>query len=478
MSAELPLATKQRIAYAFRAFCAIYGYDSMVECESTPCSTDARICYGVTPSSAQDLSIPAVYAFRPANVPAPPPVHVALKPTPMYTKLGLSSLPCFFASADTTDIDWLGEVFEWLSCADEYAVTQRDEIGRIPFSATVHGRFGLDASIPYAGLAMYELNRCIRNSIGSTWPERAISPGGGDSILIAPSHDLDYLPINPVGDVKRLLKNMAIAAVHFRDPSLFISILGSVARAIVTRKSPLDWVEAMVRCETDAGLRSTYNVISRNGHVRDANYELEHSKVKRMLRLLVEQNMEIALHGSYTSLEGHTLGLELEHLVAQGCQVSGVRQHWLRFAGDNLFEEVAALGISYDSTVGYADRIGFRAGACFPYLPYDFRRERPYPFVEIPLVIMDVALYEQARREHVSARMLCERALDMIESFGWGGIAILWHNTAFGGCQMPANIGELYWELKRKRHTWVGCHEVAQLVAPLLRCGKDETLVC
>jgi len=74
MSAELPLATKQRIAYAFRAFCAIYGYDSMVECESTPCSTDARICYGVTPSSAQDLSIPAVYAFRPANVPAPPPV--------------------------------------------------------------------------------------------------------------------------------------------------------------------------------------------------------------------------------------------------------------------------------------------------------------------------------------------------------------------------------------------------------------------
>jgi hypothetical protein len=429
------------------------------------CTDCARICYGMAPTRAQDIAIDCAYVPRPASVPLHPPLQVYIQPTPVYDKLGLASIPCFFASG--TRPDWLGEIFEWLSCADEYAITERDEAGRIPFNATIHGRFNLDPCVPYAGVAMYELNRSIREAFDRSWPDRTSSPAGLDEVVVAATHDLDFLPINAWANAKRLSKNIAIAALHFRDPKLTLCIAGATVRGIVTGKSPLNYLDEMVIREATEQTRSTYNVICHRGHVRDANYELDEANVQRMLRFIADNGMEIGLHGSYTSLEGGGLKFEFERLAAAGYRASGLRQHWLRFAGDKLFEQVASLGLSYDSTVGFAEHVGFRAGACFPYQPYDFRRERAYPFVEIPLVIMDVALYEHAKRTGASARSLCSRVLDMVEAFGWGGVAILWHNTVFGGGQLPADIGELYWELKRPYHKWVSCRDVAAMTKPL-----------
>lgn len=476
MSSDLPRITQRRIAYAFRIFCAIYGYDAVLEGTQTAATEHPRICYGFAPTRTQDVAIPALYVPRPASAAVNSPAQIPLKKAPVYTQLGLNSVPCFFTSG--TSVDWLGEIFEWLSCADEYAVIQRDEVGRIPFAATVHGRFGLDPSVPYAGVAMFELNRRICDTLGGAWPKRATPPMGVEGVLIAPSHDLDFLPINAFSNAKRLVKNVAIAAIHFRDPRLAASIAASMLRGVATWKSPLDCIDELVIRERNANIRSTYNVLCYSAHARDGDYGLDNAKVKGILRLIADNHMEIALHGSYTSLENGRIGFELERLTAAGYRAIGLRQHWLRFAGDNLFEEIAKLGLSYDSTVGFEKHIGFRAGACFPYLPYDFRREQAYQFVEIPLVIMDGALYEQAKRTGSPALALCQRVFDMIESFGWGGVAILWHNTAFGGGQLPLEIGQLYWESKRPSQRWVSCREVAGVAAPLLCSSQDGASTC
>jgi hypothetical protein len=456
---------RKRITHAFDAFCGVYGYDPLV----TSCKADTtdlvRVCYGLSPTRSSDVSLPNVYVPRPANVLARSPQWVALAPAPIYAKLGIKSAPCFFTQDGRPD--WLGEIFEWLSCADEHAVVERDEAGRIPYASSVHGRFQLDPCVPYAGIAMYELNRAIRSAVGAWWPNHAQAPT--DSVLIAATHDIDFLPTSLWANLQRLIKNAAIAALHFRDPKLAVVILFAALRGLMLGKSPLNYIEEMLTLELNARICSTFNVICRKAHARDANYDLDDEYVRRTLRLIAENGMEIALHGSYMSLKEKSLPAELELLERAGYHAVGLRQHWLRFAGDNLFREIARLGLSYDSTVGFSENIGFRAGACFPYLPYDFEREQPFAFVEIPLVVMDVALYEQAKKTGISAKVLTRRVFDMIESFGWGGVAILWHNTAFGGGQMPAEIGQLYWELKRPSHRWISCRDVALVASQRLQ---------
>jgi len=459
---------KGRITYALNAFCAVYGYDLTSDDEAQSLYDHPRICYGRPSSRNRDVVIPALYVERQPTVPLHAPTWVQLEEASTYSKLGLASAPCFHSSQGVRQVDWLGEIFEWLSCADEYAIKKRDDVGRIPFSACVHGRFDIDPTIPYAAVAMYELNRSIRRVVGETWPDRPLKPWTGpEQVIATPSHDLDYLPTSMLDNFHRLAKNMAIAALQYHDAALTGSIGGAALRGLVIGKSPLDCVEEMCRREVAAGVSSTSNVIARHGHSRDANYELEDPRVARALRQIADHGMEIGLHGSYTSLADGTLELELERLAHAGYQPVGVRQHWLRYTADNLFEEVARLGLLYDSTVGFAERVGFRAGASFPYAPYDFRRERAYPFIEIPLALMDVALYQQVRGGGGNAHALCTRVLDATEAFGWGGIAILWHNTVFRGAQIPLELGNLYWELKRPSHKWVTSKELAQLaVAP------------
>ena len=430
--------TRARIDYAFRTFCAVYQRDV----SDGEISSRARtIYYGDAPAADAAAVLAARYHPRSPALRAKAPVTVNLAPHATYERLGLTRVPAFHS--DGHAVDWLGEIFEWISCADEYAVVPRDSVGRIPYSEALHGRYNLDPTVPYASIAMFELAR----TLGIDTP--------GSATAIAASHDLDYLPTSVASDLRRLIKNVAIAALVERDPRLVADIALAVLRGALRRRSPLDCIDDMLQRESIRGISSTSNVICRNTCSRDANYTLAQLQVRRTLRRLEQSGSELGVHGSYMSLRDGGLSDELDALRAEGFSVSGVRAHWLRYAGDDLFSEVARLGFDYDSSVGFVSRVGFRSGASFVYRPYNFAAEAPYPFFEVPLAIMDGALYTHARETHASARSLCDRVLDMTDAFPAGGVSVLWHNAAFEGAQLPRAIGRLYWDLPRPAQRWM-----------------------
>ena len=43
------------------------------------------------------------------------------------------------------------------------------------------------------------------------------------------------------------------------------------------------------------------------------------------------------------------------------------RQHYLRWRAPTTWQNWEDAGLDYDSTVGYADHVGFRAGTCYEY---------------------------------------------------------------------------------------------------------------
>jgi hypothetical protein len=83
----------------------------------------------------------------------------------------------------------------------------------------------------------------------------------------------------------------------------------------------------------------------------------------------------------------------------------------------------------YDSTIGYAEAMGFRAGTCIPYHPWSMTEERELALLEIPLIVMDctpvayMRLNSSVMLERIDALIARARAV--------GGVfTLLWHNTS------------------------------------------------
>jgi hypothetical protein len=458
--ADVEEKTRRRIDYAFRVFCAIHGF-----CIAPP-GAGVRLYYGRGPAPVGVHPLSAGYRWREPSEPTVPP---RLVPLPGDLPPGLDppgEFPLFHPAGEDGRPDWLGEIFEWLSGAHEHSVRERDGVGRVAYSRTLHGRFHLDPGVPYATLAMLLFNRVI-SGIRPGWPLKPRKPWrDGFSTAIAATHVLDFLPTSVGVSLRRLAKNVGIAALAHRDPRLVWSILRSAAGHLMHGRSAVDGVPDLVSRERREGINSTFTVICRNGHRRDADYELSDPWVQGRLRSLAAAGHGIGVHGSYRSLEEQGgLAAEYSDLRALGFAAGGGRQHWLRYAGSRLFEELSEAEACYDCSVGYPQVPGFRQGASFPYPPYDFREEKPFSFLELPLVIMDTTLYNLDRRG-TTWRTHCDRVLSRTRSYGWGGISILWHDTVFRGGQLPCGVADLYWQIRSEADRWMSAEEVVELVWP------------
>ncbi len=74
--------------------------------------------------------------------------------------------------------------------------------------------------------------------------------------------------------------------------------------------------------------------------------------------------------------------------------MTSVRFHFLRHDTHRDLPALARLGFRLDSTQGYADRPGLRAGFSHPYRPYDLDGDRPLGLIELPLAVMDATLQD------------------------------------------------------------------------------------
>src|SRR5690606_33804702 len=129
---------------------------------------------------------------------------------------------------------------------------------------------------------------------------------------------------------------------------------------------------------------------------------------------------------------------EFENLleVATALDISqaawGGRQHYLRWEAPTTWQAWNDAGLTYDSTVGYADHAGFRAGTCFEYPTFNLVSRAAMTLIERPLIVMEGTLlgkqymgldYSAALEYGLKLRARCLQ-------FG-GAFTLLWHNSHF-----------------------------------------------
>src|SRR6185437_11424159 len=128
---------QSRLRYAFQLFCAVYGHEPIFDGMKRD-AADLRITYSSDRARQQGskaLRLHNGYRPRPITSPAPRPQS--------FSEDG-STTVLFYSPEESAEVDWLAEIFEWTSCANEYSVSARDSVGRIPFEQSIFGRYNLD----------------------------------------------------------------------------------------------------------------------------------------------------------------------------------------------------------------------------------------------------------------------------------------------------------------------------------------------
>jgi hypothetical protein len=187
--------------------------------------------------------------------------------------------------------------------------------------------------------------------------------------------------------------------------------------------------------ELEQGLHSTFFVIpfkNRPGKnspgpapsFRASGYEAR--EIADIIRSLVSAGNEVALHGIDAWIDSSRGREELEEIRRlTGAAQIGVRMHWLYYDQNspNLLE---AAGASYDSTMGYNETVGYRAGATQVYKPLTANQ-----LLELPLHVMDTALFYPSRLglDQQRATGVLSKMFDNAVRFG-GVLTINWHDRS------------------------------------------------
>ncbi len=167
-------------------------------------------------------------------------------------------------------------------------------------------------------------------------------------------------------------------------------------------------------------------------------YGLEEPAIRSLLRRIYERGHETGLHGGFnTCRNARQLKLELDHLLAALAEENikqgntGGRQHYLRWDTMTTPQAYEAAGLTYDSSLSYADHAGFRSGTCHEYPLFDLNERRQLKLRERPLIVMEDSVISYMKLGHTEAALDYMRGLKETCRLFDGDFTLLWHNSSF-----------------------------------------------
>ena len=328
--------------------------------------------------------------------------------------------------------DWVASAFLYLSGWHEAHAAARDTHGRVPFEATLPGILGA-ADLPvvdaYRSALATQLERAGVDVRPRQWEGRAWA--------LCPTHDVDYIRKWRPGIIYReavehLLLNRRRESLGARTQRVG-RVLAQMAAGDPYRKA----VPRMIEEVAERGGTATYFVKGGAGDPHDVPYAVDGGFMQRQLRELKRRAFEVGLHPSYRTVdEPDRLEAERDAMAAVAGPVRSVRQHYLRFDPARTPALHARLGFQIDSTIGFADRPGFRRGTCVPFRLYDLAADEQLDAWEMPLIIMESALFNRQNLTAAEARAATETCMEACRRYG-GACVALWHNTLWDEIDCP-----------------------------------------
>ncbi|WP_046242786.1 DUF7033 domain-containing protein [Hymenobacter terrenus] len=319
------------------------------------------------------------------------------------------------------NVDVVAAAFYLLSGWQEYFSDTRDRHGRFPYAVSVQQQYQF-VTLPIVNYYFEVLKTAIEHV--TSQPLRPRRWNGTAPFVGFITHDIDNLHGGWGTAARYLLRR---------------GRLGGLAKLLAGKAigGPAPWnnLEQVQQATAQFGAPSTFFILGNNhpalNGTPNADYAPDTAQFRARLGRLAAQGAEIASHGSYGTAD-NVEKLQEEIRRFEPASVLGNRFHYLCWEPRRTPSVVAAAGVAYDSTLGFAEHFGFRNSYCLPFFPFDFTSGRAHSFLEIPLNVMDATLHHPNYLQLMPKDILPALRPMLAEIERFGGVAtVLWHNENF-----------------------------------------------
>ncbi len=246
----------------------------------------------------------------------------------------------------------------------------------------------------------------------------------------AMTHDIDI--IMKYGRIIRIIKSIGRGIIE-RYPisdmrSIFKTILRSISNKNEDPYNTFNWLFI----DDDFFQNKTVFFVSGGKTRFDLHSPFYDKELPRVIEIAKKKSYKIGFHPSYNAYNNLEMysqeSNKLQRFVSD--KIGAVRSHFLRLNLEDTFEIIEKLGFESDSSLGFANTVGFRCGTGFDYKPYNFKEERSWNFLERPLVFMDSGLFLQECKSDINCYK--KGLIDFINSNMYNThITFNFHNTTF-----------------------------------------------
>jgi hypothetical protein len=267
----------------------------------------------------------------------------------------------------------------------------------------------------------------------------------GYGFAVCLTHDIDFVGIrnhkfdhtmwgflyrSTVGAIQRLLQGRLSPARLFETWRAVASLPFVYLGWLRDFWEPFEWYLSV-----EKGLPATYFLIPFKGRAgeqvpgphaswRAAAYDLD--DLSQSTEMLKAAGCEIGVHGIDA---WHSVTKAREEWVriteTTGQPAIGIRMHWL-LHDSNTVSVLEQSGYSYDSTTGYNETVGYRAGTSQVFRPFGAKK-----LLELPLHIQDGALFYSQKLDlsEQEAEKRCRVLIENASDFG-GVLTVIWHDRS------------------------------------------------
>lgn len=332
--------------------------------------------------------------------------------------------------------DVLGLTYWMLNRVEEIDRTDLDNHGRFPAihsHAYQHGYL----ERPVVDEWLHVLGQVIKKQ----WPQVELKQ---HEFSMKVSHDVDSPSLYQFKPWHTIIRMMAGHLLKRRDIKAFLHApyikLGAGKR--LHPKDPHNTFDWLMDVSEKNGLTSAFYFICGTTSNMDADYQPEEPAIRELIQRIHQRGHEIGLHPSYGTYQTPQLIKQEANRLRAVMQKEGIKQnkfggrmHYLRWEHPSTLQAWNDAGMTYDSTLSYADLPGFRCGTCFEYPAFNTITQQSLQIRIRPLIAMECTVIDDVYLGLGVTQAAENKFLELKEKCRKlsGCFTLLWHNSYFHG---------------------------------------------
>ena len=194
-------------------------------------------------------------------------------------------------------------------------------------------------------------------------------------------------------------------------------------------KDPYDNYDYILEFLKTNQLKSIFFFLLGDYAKMDKNIDFNHPYLINLIRS-ISKNHLTGIHPSYKSFNNlQTLKMEISRLDKITSKTNISRFHYLKFTLPKSYQILLKAGIRQDYSMGFSDRIGFRAGTCTPFYFYDLENECTTDLKIFPFTYMDGVLNDKLQFTPEYSSKLISKIKHEVRKVN-GPFNAVWHNES------------------------------------------------